>query len=520
MKPKTAGFLKIADMKITWLLTILLACCILVTSKYSISYQNFDQFFQTTGEVHHLELDRYRNDGSLLVSTNINFLTIDGTTAAIIIPRPVHGFTQVNATHVVITESSQHCIKMLNRNNGAEELIAGTCGTAGYSEGGLGVGQFYYPYGVKLDNRNSGILLVTDELNHALRSVNLNTQEVSTVIESDSMNPLGLSWFDQQLLFTNTQGYISLVSWSADGTASSKVLAGSIMENDVLGNFNTVKFRYPFDIERIDRKRQIIADTGNRKLKLMDLDKKMVGPVCFRGENPCRESSDLLETPLSILNVGGDIYIGMMSGKIFKLSGNDLPTTCENMMDFMSAGQTSLSVELLQSSLSADEGVYKMVYGNKAAESCTYHLVVKKPMVVRRLAFKVEYQISCIIMKEYAEWAVRLLLSKAKNLLQEVCSYDCKMSSTSEPSLDCTNDLLTISWLTNELYPSTILELPAVLRDELKRRLNQSEAGRNLKAMFPADNKTGAKEGTVSIVFHSSCTDNSQTYIPETDTCA
>jgi len=59
------------------------------------------------------------------------------------------------------------------------------------------------------------------------------------------------------------------------------------------------------------------------------------------------------------------------------------------------------------------------------------------------------------------------------------------MSATIEPFYDCTNDLLTVYWPTDELYPATILEPPAVLNGELKKRLNQSDVLKTPEIFIP-----------------------------------
>jgi len=59
------------------------------------------------------------------------------------------------------------------------------------------------------------------------------------------------------------------------------------------------------------------------------------------------------------------------------------------------------------------------------------------------------------------------------------------MSTTIEPFYDCINDLLTLYWPTDELYPATILEPPAVL-NELKKRLNQSDVLKSPEIFIPS----------------------------------
>jgi len=267
-----------------------------------------------------MELDKYKNDGSLLLGTSSGLLTTDGQTTSTLVSFLVPGFTQLNTTHVVLADYISHCIKLLNREDDNIKVMAGSCGTDGYKEGGVGVGQLYFPWGVQIDVRNPGKLLVTDHSNNALRSVDMKTGELSTVINTGFNYPSGLLWAGRQLLVASAH-YISQVSWSSNGTVSNTLLAGSTTSyGDVIGSFDNAKFTNPYDIEEVTDNLYLVADLGNRKLKLMDMKKRIVGPVCFKGEDSCTESSLLPAGPYSLLNVGGAIYVGMYKN-IYKLSG-------------------------------------------------------------------------------------------------------------------------------------------------------------------------------------------------------
>jgi len=268
-----------------------------------------------------MELDKYKNDGSLLLGTEKGLLTTDGQTTSTLVSFTVPGFTQLNTTHVVLVNRNSHCIKLLTREDSNIKVMAGSCGTSGYKDGKVGVGQLYYPDKVKIDVRNPGKLLVTDGNNHALRSVDMKTGELSTVINTGFRYPEGLLWAGRQLLVTNWEYYISRVSWSSNGTVSNTLLAGSTTNSgDVIGSFDIARFRYPSNIEELTDNLYLVADYSNRKLKLMDMKKKIVGPVCFEGEDPCTESSLLPARPFALLNEGGAIYVGMYQN-IYKLSG-------------------------------------------------------------------------------------------------------------------------------------------------------------------------------------------------------
>jgi len=267
-----------------------------------------------------MELDKYKNDGSLLLGTSSGLLTTDRQTTSTLVSFHVRGFTQLNTTHVVLADYSSHCIKLLTREDNNIKVMAGSCGSWGYKKGGVGVGQLSNPWEVQIDVRNPGKLLVTDQGNHALRSVDMKTGELSTVINTGFSTPRGLLWAGRELLVANLGYYISQVSWSSNGRVSNTLLAGSTSRGDVIGSFDVARFNYPYDIEEVTDNLFLVAEYGQRKLKLMDMEKKIVGPVCFQGEDPCTESSLLPDGPLALLNVGGAIYVGMYRN-IYKLSG-------------------------------------------------------------------------------------------------------------------------------------------------------------------------------------------------------
>ena len=103
------------------------------------------------------------------------------------------------------------------------------CATYGNVNGRSG--RFNYPWGVVLDSRDLTKLFVTDYYNNALRSVLVNTGEISTVI-SDLNYSSGLRWnFDRTSLFITNEHYIREVKFDGKGSVTKNVnLAGSTLE--------------------------------------------------------------------------------------------------------------------------------------------------------------------------------------------------------------------------------------------------------------------------------------------------
>jgi len=270
-----------------------------------------------------MEEDKYRNDGSILIGSDHALQTTNGSlTTNLVTLAVVSGFTQINQTSLAFADSGTNCIKLLNRIENSIKTFAGTCGSFGNADGEVGVGKMYYPYGIEADIRNSDRLLITDILTSALRSVDMKTGDLSTVIRSGFRNPRGIVWFNQSLLLANfAANHISQVSWSDDGAVSNLVVAGSTKQGDVYGNFSEARFYEPWDIEKMGDNLYLVADTRNSKLKLMNMKKQIVGPVCFKGETPCTTSSVLPDNPRSLLHVEGIVYVGLKNGEIYKLNG-------------------------------------------------------------------------------------------------------------------------------------------------------------------------------------------------------
>lgn len=271
-----------------------------------------------------MEVDAHRTkQESILFSTIKGLKTTNGHTTHILVSNmSVVSFTQINSHHVVFADREAHCIKILSRITGSVETLAGTCGSQGNRDGGIGEGLLRYPYGVVSNIKKPGFLLVTDEGNHALRNIDLFTGEMSTVVHTNIDTPRGTVWDGNNLLVVNYYYHISIVSWS-DGAAKTHTLTGDAgRPGDILGKFNAARFRTLFGAVKLRDRVFIVTDYGNKKLKFIDLDKKAVGPVCFKkeDEDSDRISCDSPEEPVSVLLAGRSLYLGSKTG-IFKMSG-------------------------------------------------------------------------------------------------------------------------------------------------------------------------------------------------------
>lgn len=269
-----------------------------------------------------MELD-ISNHGckNILVSSWPHLMSTDGDERKTLMSNILStGFTQVDRTRVALIDYDHSCLKMVDRDLETIETLAGTCGSKGYVEGGVGVGKLNHPFEVISDARNHGKVLISDQNNHALRSLDLSTGELSTVLNGSFNFPRNMLWAGDRLIVTNYGNYISLVEWLEDNTVTNTIIISSTTPSDVMGAFELAAFAYPFGLAKVRENLYLVADAGNKKLKVLDLKKRVVGPVCFKGEDPCITSSELPDAPMSLLNVDDEIYIGMEKN-IYKLFG-------------------------------------------------------------------------------------------------------------------------------------------------------------------------------------------------------
>ena len=212
---------------------------------------------------------------------------------------------------------------MYNREDKSKRVIAGECGVSGYVDGVSA--RFYYPWGVEVDERNPGHLLITDGSNNALRSVDVASGTVSTVIRTGFLLPTGLTWYNGRLLVVN-QNYISEVTWTSDGTATNNILTGNRYIGYRDGDFAVAQFYLPLDIHQWRDGLFLVADQYNKQLRLLDMTNKKVLPVYIGSTNNCTSGTSLSFKPRSLLISNNTVHVGGFRGNgIYKLVSTHVP---------------------------------------------------------------------------------------------------------------------------------------------------------------------------------------------------
>ena len=260
-----------------------------------------------------MEYDLYRNDGSILFSKETELVT-GYDTQTIVAAGYVKGFKQLNSSHVVIVDNQHHCIRLLNRETKSNRVIAGKCGFSGSRDGTSSL--FDGPWGIEVNEKQSGQLLITEHDNHALRSVDIASGTVGTVIRTGFNRPKGLAWYNGRLLVCN-EYYVSEVIWDSNGAVINNQLTATTTSGIKYGDFSTAQFYTLYDIQQWKDGFFLVAENG--RLRLLNMFTRKVLPVCV-DTTSCTSSTSFSYGAYSVLVNKEAVYVGG-SRDIQKLRG-------------------------------------------------------------------------------------------------------------------------------------------------------------------------------------------------------
>ena len=82
--------------------------------------------------------------------------------------------------NVIVSDSSNNVIRLINVTSNTVSTLAGVAGTAGYLDGPASLAQFNSPYGIAIDHSN-GNIIVADNYNSVIRLLNVTSNTVSTL---------------------------------------------------------------------------------------------------------------------------------------------------------------------------------------------------------------------------------------------------------------------------------------------------------------------------------------------------
>ena len=266
-----------------------------------------------------MELDKYR-PGYIIYADRHVLMTSDGTTTHLIAENSAQGeyregvgavarfnrmggFTQISEKLVVLADSGDLCMILIDRTSHTTSAFSGKCHARGYQDGRPG--QFNLPESVVIDKRDKNQLLIVDRGNAAVRTVNVVSLAAGTFVKSDSLDTMRgitqdeksgdfyITALDSVYRITYTQKTVSLISGSP-GRNSHGYRDSTLLDS---------QFRYPAGLIFITPRTLLVADFWNYKLRLVDMKSDKVTTL---------NVTNSLSGPFSLLLTNNSLYVGHM----------------------------------------------------------------------------------------------------------------------------------------------------------------------------------------------------------------
>ena len=263
-----------------------------------------------------MELDRYR-PGYLLYTEETALMTSDGTTTHLIAGNStqygyregvgaearftyIYGFAQISEKLVVVADSNNNCLRLIDRSTNKTSVFSGLCESRGYEDGSPG--QFDYPYFVVIDKRDKNQLFIADSSNAAVRNVTVNSRVAGTFVQSDSLKyirgitqeeksgDLYVTAYHALYRITYIQRTVSLISGSPGSNYGYR-------DSTLLDSL----FKKPYELILIKPNTLLIADVWNSKLRLVHMNSDKVTTLSV---------TNSLDRPTSLLLTNNSLYVG------------------------------------------------------------------------------------------------------------------------------------------------------------------------------------------------------------------
>ena len=155
----------------------------------------------STDVVFPMEMDQY-HPGYIIYDDSHALMTSNGKRTHLIAGHPkqagykegvgakamfhfITGFTQISQERVVVADWRNNYLRLINCTTGVTSVFSGKCQHSGRGHQEGHPGQFHRPYAVVMDKKNGNQLLITDQLNRAIRAAAVRSESVITFVEDE-----------------------------------------------------------------------------------------------------------------------------------------------------------------------------------------------------------------------------------------------------------------------------------------------------------------------------------------------
>ena len=200
----------------------------------------------------------------------------DGVGAAATFKQPI-AVAVDKSGNVYVADRDNHLVRLIDR-SGKVSVLAGT-GAMGFAGGSASTAQFNQPYGVAL-SLDEKLLFVADYLNHAIRAIDLDTKQVTTLAgngkagftdgrRSDAQfnQPYNVKIDARGRLFVPDQNNHAIRRIDPDGTVAT--VAGNGQAGFANGKSSDARFNNPTGLAVGADGTVFVADRNNQRIRVI-----------------------------------------------------------------------------------------------------------------------------------------------------------------------------------------------------------------------------------------------------------
>ena len=190
----------------------------------------------------------------------------------------ITGLVQLNGYYIV-ADHDNHCLRKIEPDSteGSQSLwktskFAGTCQTFGDIDGRRQIAKFNYPRDLLLQGNE---LYLTDQTNKKIKMIDLNTDLVITVHQSDSFDLLYVTAGSKgEFYATSDYGILHI-----ENQKETWLVGGATQQFDVSNSqFSSAGFYYTRDVQWLDEDNLVVADY--HAVKVINLQLAQVHTIC------------------------------------------------------------------------------------------------------------------------------------------------------------------------------------------------------------------------------------------------
>lgn len=195
----------------------------------------------------------------------------------------VVGFLEVFKGVSIVVDRTNHCLRYFVRQDNRTKRFAGICGQPGAQDGNrLLEATFFHPYKIVRDHTRL-FFYVSDSGNDAIRKFQLSNINITTLTTSgvklESPKGLLVDESDTYLYITSLRGIYQLTL----ETGFVKLLTMTSTRDGFLdGRLEFSRFSYYVEeLIALSHESLLVADEGNRRLRMLNLVKRTVTSLCI-----------------------------------------------------------------------------------------------------------------------------------------------------------------------------------------------------------------------------------------------